>query len=242
MIGRWMVLLRAAGSSVSGWTAARVFRIASFVGTSAGRWCECCTRVWACTSLAQQGLAALLTLSSTSLALDLGDSAAPLAQPVAGASLAAAVVILGAFRADRLARWLPPPGLQRAAVGQRLLRAARKMARYRTRPHVLAAVFGLSLVVQWLRATEVFLFGAGLSLDVGFGYYLVFMPIALVAFMLQISIEGLGLPQGVITWLLRPAGVPEMQSFALSTLVVVLGLVGTPPGLYLYIRARGGLT
>ena len=256
MIGRWIVLLRAAGSSVSSWTAARIFLIASFVGTALPAGGADVARTYGLARHSVQqglaaasvvvdrllGLAALLTLAATSLALGFADSAPPLARPVAGISLAAAVVILGAFSADRIARRVLPPRLQRAAAGRWLFRAAGEMARYRTRPHVLAAVFGLSLVVQWLRVTAVFLLGAGLSLDVRFGYYLVFMPIGLVAFMLPISIAGLGLPQGVIIWLLRPVGVPEVQSFALSTLVVVLGLVGTLPGLFLYVRARGGLT
>ncbi len=120
------------------------------------------------------------------------------------------------------------------------------MARARRRRHrtlsgrrrVLAAVFGLSLLVQWLRIIEVFLLGTGLRLGVGLGYYLVFMPIGLLAFMLPISVAGIGVPQGVVVWLLRPVGVPDAQSFALSTLVVVLGVLGTLPGLWLYLRSR----
>ena len=66
------------------------------------------------------------------------------------------------------------------------------------------------------------------------------MPIGLIVLMLPVSIAGLGLPQGVIIWLLRPAGVSDPQSFALSTLVVVLGVLGTLPGFFLYVRTRGG--
>ena len=80
--------------------------------------------------------------------------------------------------------------------------------------------------------------GTGLHLGVGLGYYLIFMPIGLLAFMLPISVAGIGVPQGVVVWLLRPVGVPDAQSFALSTLVVMLGVLGTFPGLWLYLRAR----
>ena len=253
MIGRWTVLLRAAGSALSGWSTARMFFIASFVGTALPAGGADVARAYAASLHTPQqglaaasvvvdrllGLAALLTLGAASLVLGLADADTPLARPLAGVSFAVAVALLGAFGADYLARWTLPARMRGAPVGRWLLDAAGQIARYRTQPRVLAAVFGLSLLVQWLRVAEVFLAGASLGLDVGFGYYLVFMPLGLIAFMLPISIAGLGLPQGVMMWVLQPAGVPEAQAFALSTLVVVLGLVGTLPGLYLYIRARG---
>ncbi len=40
-------------------------------------------------------------------------------------------------------------------------------------------------------------------------YYLLFMPIGLIALLLPISISGIGAPQGIIVWLLAPAGVPR---------------------------------
>ena len=67
------------------------------------------------------------------------------------------------------------------------------------------------------------------------------MPVGLLAFMLPISVAGVGLPQGVIVSLFQPAGVPDTLSFALSTLIVLLGIVGTLPGLYLHLRAKKGL-
>ena len=47
-------------------------------------------------------------------------------------------------------------------------------------------------------------------------------------------------------WLLRPLGVPDEQSFALSTLIILTGLAGNLPGLLLWLRrdqpsARGGV-
>jgi hypothetical protein len=60
----------------------------------------------------------------------------------------------------------------------------------------------------------------------------------LLLLLLPISISGFGLPQGVIVWLLRPLGVPDEQSFALSTLIVLTGLAGNLPGLILWLRHR----
>ncbi|MGH6928899.1 MAG: hypothetical protein ACREEV_11320, partial [Dongiaceae bacterium] len=67
---------------------------------------------------------------------------------------------------------------------------------------------------------------------------LLFMPLGLLMLLLPISVSGFGLPQGVIVWLLRPMAVPDEQSFALSTLIVLTGLAGNLPGLWLWLRQR----
>ena len=36
-----------------------------------------------------------------------------------------------------------------------------------------------------------------------------------------------------------PAGAPDAQSFALSTLIVLTGLAGNLPGLWLWLAGRG---
>jgi hypothetical protein len=75
-------------------------------------------------------------------------------------------------------------------------------------------------------------------MTVPFTYFLLFMPLALLLLLLPISISGFGLPQGGIVWMLQPIGVPESQAFALSTLIVLTGLAGNLPGLFLWLRAR----
>ena len=255
MVVRWAVLLRAGGQSVPNRATARIFLVSSFVGAALPAGGADVTRACALSRSGvggraatasviidrMLGVVALLTLGVTGLALGALEENLPSARLVAGLCLtAAAAVLAGMIRADRIARFVLPRLLQQAAVGRWLLAAAGEVAGYRSRPRALIGVFGLSVVVQWLRVTEVFLLGAGLGIDAGFGYYLVFMPIGLIVLMLPVSIAGLGLPQGVIIWLLRPAGVSDPQSFALSTLVVVLGVLGTLPGFFLYVRTRGG--
>ena len=252
MIARWALLLRSSGARISVWSAARIFLVSSFVGTALPAGGADMTRAYtlsrhiangreAIASVAVDrllGVTALLTLGVVGLALRPPDDNLPLARLVAGLSLATAAALCTTFWADRLVRLALPAQLQRTRVGQWLVLFANGIGRYRGRRRVLAAVFGLSLLVQWLRIIEVFLLGTGLHLGVGLGYYLVFMPIGLLAFMLPISVAGIGAPQGVVVWLLRPVGVPDAQSFALSTLVVVLGVLGTLPGLWLYLRSR----
>ena len=70
-------------------------------------------------------------------------------------------------------------------------------------------VLGLSIGVQLLRIVQAYLLGQGIGITVPLGYYLVFMPIGLIALLLPISISGFGAPQGIIVWLLTPVGVPR---------------------------------
>ena len=80
--------------------------------------------------------------------------------------------------------------------------------------------------------------GRGIGIDVSFSYYLLFMPIGLIALLLPISISGIGAPQGIIVWLLAPAGVPQPEALALSTLIVLTGILANLPGAILYLRSR----
>ena len=110
------------------------------------------------------------------------------------------------------------------------------MAAYRDHRGALALVMAWSLAVQVLRITQAYLLGLGLGITVPFRYYLLFMPIGLLMLLLPISVSGFGVPQGVIVWLLRPMGVADAVAFALSTLIVLTGLAGNLPGLWLWLR------
>ena len=253
MVVRWTVLLRSSATPVSIWTAARIFLITSFVGTALPAGGADVTRAYtlsrytddgseAIASVAVDrllGVSALLVLAVLGLILWTGTTTPLLARLVVGLSVLTAIALLGAFWASEVLRGVVPPALRRTSLGRGLIEVADSVARYRGRRGILLTVFGLSVVVQWLRILEVFLLGGSLGIPVDLSYYLVFMPMGLLVFMLPVSIAGIGVPQGAIVWLLRPAGVPDVQAFALSTLFVVVGLIGTLPGLWLSLRSRG---
>ena len=139
--------------------------------------------------------------------------------------------------ADRVLTALLPSGIRASGIGKRLTRLADAVSQYRGHRGALAGVALLSLVVQILRIVQAYLLGRGIGIEVPFSYYLLFMPIGLIALLLPISISGIGAPQGIIVWLLAPAGVPGPQALALSTLIVLSGIVGNLPGAWLYLRA-----
>lgn len=258
MIWRWVLLLRAAGSddalgerALPATAAARIFLISSFVGSflPAGVGGDA-ARAYALGARTSQRGAAVASvaidriLGVLSIALmgaigvALHAQRHPDAAVQAVATGSAALVIVGSFAlawADRWLRWLP--GSWHGWTPVRVaLRVADSVAAYRTQPRTLLAVFGLSIGVQLLRIVQAYGLGLGLGLTVPFSYYLVFMPVGLLMLLLPLSVSGFGLPQGVIVWLLRPQGVADEQSLALSTLIVLSGLFGNLPGAWLYLR------
>ena len=249
MILRWVLLLRASGVAITGADATRLFLISSFVGSflpagigadaarAYGLARESTTgsealasvavdRVLGVLSLVLMGVAGLVAWAPDGR----GDWRVVAAVAVAGAGCVAA------FWADQWLRWVVPSHRHERSITRRVLRLSDAVSRYRNRRGVLAHVMAWSLVVQFLRITQAYLLGLGLGLTVPFSYYLLFMPVGLLILLLPISISGFGLPQGVIVWLLRPAGVDDSAAFALSTLIVLTGLAGNLPGLWLWLR------
>lgn len=253
MIWRWILLLRASGTAIATRTAARIFLVSSFVGSflPAGVGGDA-ARAYALAQRTSQrgaavasvaidrilGVVAIALMGAIGVAAYAGRHADPRVQIVAVATAALVLVAsLATVWADRWIRWLPAAWHAKTPV--RLpLRLADAVAVYRDTPRTLAIVFGLSILVQLLRILQAYGLGLGLGLTVPFSYYLVFMPIGLLMLLLPISVSGFGLPQGVMVWLLRPLGVPDELSLALSTLIVLSGLFGNLPGAWLYLRRR----
>ena len=106
----------------------------------------------------------------------------------------------------------------------------------------LLFVLVLSVGVQMLRVLQGYGVGQALDVDVPLAFYLVFMPLVLLLLLLPVSVSGFGLPQAAMVWLLRPVGVPDAQSFAMSTLFIFIGLLGNLPGALLYAIRRKPVT
>jgi glycosyltransferase 2 family protein len=251
MILRWVLLLRASGVRVSARRAASIFLVSSFVGSflPAGVGGDA-ARAWGLTRVTSQGSEALASVVVDRLLGVLALVAMAIVgvlvwSPANGSDWRTAAgvgvliaVCLTAFWADRVARAIVPTRLHEGPLTRRLLRVSDAVSRYRGRGSVLAHVMAWSIAVQVLRITQAYFLGLGLGLVVPFRYYLLFMPLGLLMLLLPISVAGFGLPQGVIVWLLRPMGVPDERSFALSTLIVLTGLAGNAPGLWLWLRQR----
>ena len=266
MILRWILLLRASNIAISSGEAARLFLVSSFVGSflpagiggdaarayglariglqtarSTSQAPRAKPQVPASEALASVAVDRILGVFSIVVMAMVGVIAwAPAREDwrIAAAILALTVACSAVFWASDWLRWAIPDAHHDHSVARRVLRLSDAVGRYRGRSGVLAHVMAWSLVVQVLRITQAYFLGRGLGLDVPYSYYLLFMPLGLLMLLLPISISGFGLPQGVIVWLLRPVGVPDAQSYALSVLIILTGLAGNIPGVWLWLRHR----
>lgn len=251
MVWRWIALLRAAGQPISTKSATWIYLVSSFVGgfLLAGVGADL-ARAYTLSRRTSQGGAAvasvaadrLLGLISILLVGLFGAvwwrrgsewNAVLMAGAVAG--VMASVAFLWA---DSWVRAIMPAAFRDRRIGIRALRYAEALSAYRGHRATIALVLTLSVGVQLLRIFQAYLLGQGIGIDVPFGYYLVFMPIGLIALLLPISISGFGAPQGAIVWLLSSVGVPQADGLALSTLIVLSGIVANVPGAILYLRQK----
>ena len=253
MIWRWVLLLRSAGTAVALESAVWIHLVSSFVGsflpagvgadalrayTLGQRTAENSEAIASVAVDRVLGLSSIVLLGLVGLAVWAGRFDASLTQVAGLGAIFAAGLTSGLFWADRLLRAALPERWHGSTHGRRVLILGDALGRYRRRGRTLGVVFLVSIAVQIIRVVEAYVLGRGIGIDVAFAYYLVFMPVGLLMLLLPVSISGFGLPQGVIVWLLRPQGVPDAASFALSTLIVLTGLAGNLPGAWLYLRAR----
>ncbi len=251
MILRWLLLLRARAIAITSSDAIKLFLISSFVGSflpagiggdaarAYGLSRDGTTGSDAVASVAVDRLLGVLSLVVLAVVGVVAWTPEERSDwRIAGAIAALAVACGAVFWANELLRWIIPDHRHGNFVTRRLLKVADAVGRYRSHRGVLVHVMAWSLVVQVLRVTQAYLLGLGLGMTVPYAYFLLFMPLGLLILLLPISISGFGVPQGVIVWLLRPMGVPDPQAFALSTLIVLTGMAGNLPGLWLWLRQR----
>jgi glycosyltransferase 2 family protein len=250
MILRWVLLLRASNVAIAARDAARIFLVSSFVGSflpagvggdvarayGLSRATSDSSEALASVAIDRVlGILALVAMGAVGLAATAGAVSDWRVSATVALLIAASCAL---FWADRLVGAFLPDRWRARRLGRRAVALTDALSRYRSRRGALAHVFVWSVVVQLLRIVQAYYLGAGLGLTVPFRYYLVFMPVGLLMLLLPISVSGFGLPQGIIVWLMRPLGVPDERSFALSTLIVLTGLAGNLPGLVLWLRGR----
>jgi uncharacterized membrane protein YbhN (UPF0104 family) len=86
------------------------------------------------------------------------------------------------------------------------------------RPGLLAAVAGLSFLLQSLVILVNVFNGVALGLDVPVAFYFILIPLIAVATMIPVSLNGLGVREGAFVFFLSQVGVPQDQALSLALL------------------------
>ncbi|MDR7523070.1 MAG: lysylphosphatidylglycerol synthase transmembrane domain-containing protein [Armatimonadota bacterium] len=184
------------------------------------------------------GMAALLVIAWGSLALGPQTVAAG---PILGVSimLGLGLVVMFNRSAKSVARRvLGRPAFVRLEEG--ITAFYRALVRYRSRPGILAQVFGISLGVQALAIFACFLVGRSLGLSAPFGLYLALIPLATIAAMVPVSLGGLGVREGAMVYLFGNAGVPVADALGLSLGWFLATIVCSAPGALVFARRGAG--
>jgi glycosyltransferase 2 family protein len=113
-------------------------------------------------------------------------------------------------------------------------KAVEAMARYRERLGLLGFVLGMSVGVQLLRVLQAWLLSESMSLGTPAIYFFCFVPPILVLTMLPISVGGWGTANYAYVALFSSVGMDRDGAFALSILILGLGVVGNLPGGLIY--------
>ena len=251
IIWRWLILIRASGYPIAAKSAAWIYLVSSFIGipTPAGMGGDA-VRAYTLSQRTSEGGAAVASVAADRLLgltaiLLVGLCGALFWQHGEGTRLVLAigtaiclVASLTFLWAGSLVRAVLPQAMADRRIGIRLMRYADALSAYRHRRLALLAVLALSVFVQVLRILQAYVLGVGIGIDVPLTYYFVFMPVGLITMLLPISLGGFGLPQLSFVLLLEAQGVPRPDALALSTLIIVTGLVANLPGALLYLRSR----
>ena len=178
------------------------------------------------------GVCGLLILSCVASLLLLVRTGSPGLLALAGTASAIVGVFLLALLVDpvygRLSR--PAARLHFLRLGERLIRVADGVRRYRTQPRLILQTLGLS-VLLWLVYSVVWcLLGASVSSPAPLLSYFVCVPLVALAAMLPISIGGLGVRENSFVLLMGRFRTPEVTAAAVALLflgvVALYALVG----------------
>lgn len=138
--------------------------------------------------------------------------------------------LLGACAATWLGMWLLRRVHASLAAEGRLAGMLRPLVPYQNRPGVLIAAIGQSIVVQLINAVVLLTLGWGLGLQIPALAYFSVAPLVTLATALPLSINGVGIREGLIVVLLNEYGVSKELGTALGliwfTVSVTSGLLG----------------
>ena len=179
-----------------------------------------------CTVLADRltGLAALSVLAGTALTAAERALSTP-ATLALGAVLLVAVllmfwVVVGSL--DRLLAMIPEQHAARHFIAQLLP--------YKLRPSLITQAVGWSMLVQMGGSVAVALIAQALGVSLPLSVWFAVVPLVALAMVVPVSINGVGVREGGLALMLKPAGVPTDAAVAIGLLwflaTIVTGLIG----------------
>lgn len=110
---------------------------------------------------------------------------------------------------------------------------------YKDHHGILLKIFICSVVVQSGVIIGYYFLGKGIGMDIGIGYFFLFIPLTTAISMLPISLSGLGIREGAFVYLFTLAGATREQAFALSLMWFGIAAIVSIVGGIEYVRTGG---
>lgn len=107
-------------------------------------------------------------------------------------------------------------------------------ARFRKNIPDIAATTGLSLVIQVISISSVWVAARAINIDAPFLIFLVFVPLINIAVAVPLTINGVGLREGMYYLLFSSIGIPMEESITLSLITMLLYICMALPGGFVY--------
>ena len=179
-----------------------------------------------CTVLADRltGLAALAVLAGTALLAKEWALDTPATLAVGAVFLGAAIltfwIVVGSL--DRVLDMIPEQHAARHFIAQLLP--------YKMRPSLMMRAVGWSLLIQMSGSVAVAFIARGLDVTLPLSTWFAVVPLVTLAMVVPLSINGVGVREGGLALLLKPAGVPTDAAVAIGLLwflaSIFTGLIG----------------
>ncbi|HEY8519463.1 MAG TPA: lysylphosphatidylglycerol synthase transmembrane domain-containing protein [Gammaproteobacteria bacterium] len=193
------------------------------------------------------GLIGIMILSAIGLADERFDA---LWVASAGVLLGGAVSVSLSFNDrlfDRVVRMLPPR-VRESRIVRRLRHFHGIYAGYGANGDVISGFFVLTLVEQYFVVLGMWLTAQALGIDVGLLFLTGVVPLSMIITRLPVTIDGIGVFEGIMILLLGMTGVPAAEALALSLVGRVLQILLWMPWWFVYtaqarsIRPPKGVT
>lgn len=134
-------------------------------------------------------------------------------------------------------------------IGSKMIRVLDDLHAYRNRKRLVGGLVGLSLAIQCMRVATHILVGTALGISFSHGLFVqfyVFVPLLSLAMIPPVTINGLGIREGLGVVLLGRVGIGRADAFAVEFLTYVISVAVSLLGLVFFLirrhhRNRGGV-
>ncbi len=132
--------------------------------------------------------------------------------------------------------------LSRYRIIRFLLRAGEAMHGYLKHPGIMSTIFIYSVTHQMLAITVYFFIATGLGIEISIQAIMVVIPLTFIAVALPISIGGMGVREIATVGLMMRFGVAESDAAAIALIYILVILLASLPGLYIYLSQSSNRT